>query len=94
MEASRLRAEAAGRLASGAKKMMAAVPAGAAMPDLDPATVKTADALRRADTAMRRALELLEPNKDRSAAEKAMRRAADALGAAAGACAELFGGSG
>jgi hypothetical protein len=90
-EASRLRAEAAGRLVAGAEKLMNVVPRGAARPDLDPAAVKTADALRRADVAMRQALELLEPNSDRLAAEKAMRNAADALGEAAGACAAIFG---
>jgi hypothetical protein len=92
-EASRLRAEAAGRLAAEAEKLVAAVPRRAARPDLDPSTVKAAGALRRADFAMRQALELLDPNADRLAAEKAMRSAADALGEAAGACAALFGDS-
>jgi hypothetical protein len=90
-DAARLRVEAAGRLAASAEKLAALVPAKPARVELDAATIKAADALRKADAAMREALDALEPMGDRSAAEKDMRRAAEALAGAARARAELYG---
>ena len=89
-DGTKLRMEAAGRMAAMAEKLIAGVPRAPAMPDLDPATIKAAEALQRADVAMRGALEVLEPNADRAAAEKAMRLAAEALSTAAGASAEMY----
>jgi hypothetical protein len=90
-DASRLRIEAADRLTASAEKVAALVPAKPAELDFDAAAIKAADALGKADAAMREALDALEPSGDRSAAEKAMRRAAEAISAAAEARAELFG---
>ena len=90
-DAARLRMEVAGRLGASAEKVAAGRPAIPTKPDLDPSTIRAAEALRRADAAMRQALDVLEPNADRAAAEKAMRQAAEALSAAAGECAGLYG---
>jgi hypothetical protein len=90
-ESSRLRSEAARRMVASADSLKTALPPAPARPSVDATTLKAAEALARADLAMREALESLEPKPDRAAAALAMREAATALAAAAGACREVFG---
>jgi len=88
-DAARARSGAANRLKASAEQLVALLPAMPARAGFDAATIRAADALRRADAAMSQALDALEAPGDRSAAEKAMRQAAEALAKAASARAEL-----
>ncbi len=89
-DAEKVRAAAAGSLKACAKKVGVLVPMMTVASTTDPAATNAAVALRRAEMAMRQALDELDAKTDRAAIEKAMRTAADTLDAATKARAEMM----
>jgi hypothetical protein len=81
--ASKQRAAAADTLRGVAEKLTGLVPKVPVPPESDPAAAAAAEAIGRAESAIRQALALLEANPDRATVEKVMRSAAEALTRAA-----------